>query len=251
MVIGPTGPTGPKGPTGPSGDPGFPGATGRGVTGPTGPTGPSTETVVTGPTGQQGNPGPTGATGATGTAGVQGEAGPQGPQGAAGQQGEAGLPGPRGARGATGATGADAASVMYLSYDREEEPVSMVLGLGAWIQLNKLDYVPITTAADAVNLTGSFQLAYSNPAQTDTIVTIQYRILRNGIPVYNNLVTFDHTSSLNSVNYVGPVKFNYVDVPQLPGGYEYELQALATGVVGIASNPVILSRDFNAIVFPN
>lgn len=252
---GPEGPTGPTGPRGPVGKTGYTGATGStGHIGPTGSTGPTGATGPVGHTGLTGATGPTGVTGPTGETGMVGEEGIRGPVGDTGFAGPIGPSGPPGGTGATGTYGqtgstGDAGTSSALAYHYTNTPLQLATGSpGAWSTINTVPYVSVKSQ-QAVKVDGSFQLNWVSANDGPTKLTVHYRVLRNGVVVYESTNVYGFKSDSKALNKEFITLF-HVDAPG-SGAFTYTLQAQMGSYLNIQATTDILESTLSATLFNN
>jgi hypothetical protein len=258
--VGPEGPEGPKGPTGSEGDKGPPGQTGEtgitgygptGATGPTGDTGPTgpfianeSFTGATGPTGPAGF-GPTGPTGPTGSGptgptgfGLTGPTGHRGPTGATGETGADAITGPDGPMGENGPKGATGFGFTGAGRGFTGEVYTQWLSTislyqNQWTEIGRVSIAVIPSTqpllASAVMLKGGFDFSYGTDYLATGDYAIQYRVLRNGVPIQS--FQYEHRKNVigfnNGIEVWLPI--THVDVPPAgPGPVEYVVQAMVT-----------------------
>ncbi|NQX48403.1 beta-propeller fold lactonase family protein [Paenibacillus tritici] len=251
-ITGPTGPTGNrghKGATGPTGHTGDTGSTGAtGAPGPTGPTGP------TGSTGTPGEKGITGGTGDDGSEGGIGPVGPEGPRGATGATGDEGVTGVTGVTGPTGVTGGtgsrgDTGPSSEIVYSKSPQDILLPLGEpSSWVTVNTVPFVTLDEQ-QAVKVEASFLIGWDSTTTDDTSLTIDYRLLRNGLPIYSATNTYGFRTSSKMIN-EELVEIFHVDTPER-GAYTYTLQVRTNGYLNLQNATHILNSDMAAIVFNN
>lgn len=254
-------PEGTRGPQGPKGDRGHKGPTGAtgstGATGPTGATGTTGPTGPTGPTGSTGFPGEKGITGESGEdgpGGNKGPAGPDGPQGATGATGDEGVTGPTGITGSTGATGGtgsrgDTGPSSEIVYSKSPRDILLPLGEpSSWITVNTVPFVTLEEQ-QAVKVDASFLLAWDSTTAEDTLLTVDYRLLRNGLPIYSASNTYGFRTSSKMIN-EELIEIFHVDTPER-GAYTYTLQVRTNGYLNLQNTTHIKNSDMAAIVFNN
>lgn len=255
-VVGPTGPTGPTGDTGATGRPGGTGDTGDpGPTGPTGLTGltgnpgPDGLTGITGTDGETGPSGPTGLTGATGATGlISGTAGHQGPVGVTGLSGLDGVTGTTGSNGLIGPRGTTGAS-NYIGYARSDVSITLPLGTPApWVTLSTVPFLSIGTQ-QSVKIDVSFLLAWASGETSETSISIDFQLLRNGTEIYSSNSTFGYLA-LKKLPFKDLIRFFYVDTPP-EGSHTYTLQARILSYINIQATTQVLETDMSTIVFNN
>jgi YVTN family beta-propeller protein len=221
------------------------------VTGPTGPTG---ATGAIGATGQSGVTGPTGHTGETGKQGPVGTQGDRGPQG---NIGETGLIGPTGATGRTGATGAtgftgvsgEQGSSSGLAYNLKKTPLQLGTGTpGAWLTINTVPYISVKPQ-QAVKIDGSLQLNWYSANNGPTMLTVNYRVLRNGVSIYEGTNVYGFKSNSKALNKEFITLF-HVDTPG-SGAFTYTLQTQMDDYLNIQASTDILESTMTATLFNN
>lgn len=254
-ITGPTGPTGNTGATGLPGPTGFTGADGhRGLIGVTGVTGPTGATGVIGVAGKPGVTGPTGHTGETGKQGPVGTQGDRGPQGDIGETGPSGHTGATGRTGATGSTGVTGVSGEQgissgLAYNLKKTPLQLGTGKpGAWLTINTVPYISVKPQ-QAVKIDGSLQLNWYSADNGPTMLTVNYRVLRNGVSIYEGTNVYGFKSNSKALNKEFITLF-HVDTPG-SGAFTYTLQAQMDSYLNIQALTDILESTMTATLFNN